>query len=292
MVSFVTLLCYTSRLERMLFMPIKKYVIGVDLGGTKIFTALADQKGRILSEIVLSTDASKGQVFVINIIKQSIVQVLESAGKTISQIKAIGIGAPGPVLSKQGVIVNPPNLPGWKAVPLAGILRKAFKVPVYLENDANAAAVGEMKFGAAQGAKNFLYVTVSTGIGGGIVIDGKVYGGSNGSAGEIGHTIIEPTGEMCGCGRRGCFEIMASGRALVRYGKEFLGKELQPIEIEQLAKKGDPGALKAIDRLAYYLAIGLGNQINTLSPELLVIGGGLSYELFKRICTSRKFKRM
>jgi glucokinase len=173
-------------------------------------------------------------------------------------------------------VVNPPNLPGWKAVPLAAILKKAFKVPVYLENDANAAAVGELKFGAAEGAKNFLYVTVSTGIGGGIVIDGKVYGGSNGSAGEIGHTIIDPTGEVCGCGRKGCFEIMASGRALVRYGKEFLGKELTPIEIEDLARQGNRQALKAIDRLVYYLAIGLGNQINTLSPELIVVGGGLS----------------
>jgi len=254
----------------------KKYVIGVDLGGTKILTALADAKGKILAEVHLFTEADKGQKEVIGRVKKTVSMVLEKAGASLKQVKCIGVGAPGPVISSKGLIVAPPNLPGWKSVPLGKILKKAFKVPVILENDANAAALAEFYFGAARGTKDCIYLTVSTGIGGGIIIDGKLYVGSNGTAGEIGHTIIAPGADVCGCGHQGCFEIMASGRALTRYGLEFMGKELEPLEIQALAHKGEKGALQAINKLACYLAIGVANQINTLSPERVVIGGGLA----------------
>lgn len=244
-----------------------KYIVGIDLGGTKIAAALSDEKGKIITDINVPTHASQGKNQVIKNIKRAINTLL--SGKK-SKLKAIGIGAPGPILYEKGIIINPPNLPGWKRVNLKSILEKEFGVPVFVDNDANCAALGEAKFGVGKSAKDFIYITVSTGIGGGIIIDRKLYRGKNGSAGEFGHMIIDPQGYKCGCGNVGDFEAMASGTSI----KTRSGEDAMAIHIQ--AQQGDAKAIKVIEETAKYLGIGIANLINIFDPEVVVVGGGLS----------------
>ena len=245
----------------------KKIIIGLDLGGTKIAAAAADERGRILSELIVPTEAPKGKKQVIANLERAIETLARSVkGKLIK----IGVGVPGPIDYNQGLVIEPPNLPGWKRVNLKAILTKRFKVPVFIDNDANCAALGEALFGAGKSARNFIYMTVSTGIGGGIIIDRKVYRGANGSAGEFGHMIIDPRGYKCGCGNRGDLEAMASGTSI----KTRSGEDAMAIHIR--AQQGDRKAIKVINDTAKYLGIGIANLVNIFNPEMVVIGGGLS----------------
>lgn len=245
----------------------KKIIIGLDLGGTKIAAAAANEKGRILSELIVPTEAQKGKKQVIANLERAIETLARSVkGKLIK----IGVGVPGPIDYNEGLVIEPPNLPGWKRVNLKAILTKRFKVPVLIDNDANCAALGEALFGAGKSARNFIYMTVSTGIGGGIIIDRKVYRGANGSAGEFGHMIIDPRGYKCGCGNRGDLEAMASGTSI----KTRSGEDAMAIHIR--AQQGDQKAIKVIRETARYLGIGIANLVNIFNPELVVVGGGLS----------------
>jgi len=245
----------------------KKIIIGLDLGGTKIAAAAADERGRILSELIVPTEAQKGKKQVIANLERAIETLARSVkGKLIK----IGVGVPGPIDYNQGLVIEPPNLPGWKRVNLKAILTKRFKAQVFIDNDANCAALGEALFGAGKSARNFIYMTVSTGIGGGIIIDRKVYRGANGSAGEFGHMIIEPRGYKCGCGNRGDLEAMASGTSI----KTRSGEDAMAIHIR--AQQGDRKAIKVIKETARYLGIGIANLVNIFNPELVVVGGGLS----------------
>ena len=245
----------------------KKIIIGIDLGGTKIAAAASDECGCILSEIIVPTEANKGKKqVVLNIVKA--IECLSHSLK--SKISSIGIGVPGPIDYKKGLVINPPNLPGWKKVNLKEELSKFFKVPIFIDNDANCAALGEALFGAGQKANDFIYITVSTGIGGGIIIDRKIYRGANGSAGEFGHMIIDPNGYKCGCGNHGDLEAMASGTSI----RTRSGEDAMAIHIK--AQQGDKKAIKVINETAYYLGIGIANLVNIFNPELVVVGGGLS----------------
>jgi glucokinase len=185
-------------------------------------------------------------------------------------LKAIGIGAPGPILYEQGIVMGAPNLPGWKRVKLKQILQREFKVPVFVDNDANCAALAELKFGAGRGLKNIIFLTISTGVGGGIIIDGQLYRGTMGAAGEFGHMIVDSKGYRCGCGNVGCLEAQASGRAIKRR------TGMDAISVELAARQGDPKAIKAIQITAHYLAIGIANLVNIFNPEMVIVGGGLS----------------
>lgn len=245
-------------------------IIGVDLGGTKILTALADSKGGILSVVKIDTEAASGPEKVLSNITRSIILAAKQAKVPLSRISKIGIGAPGPILGK-AIIVSPPNLPGWKNVNIKSILQKKLQKHVRVENDANAAALGELCFGAGKGFKNLIYITISTGIGGGIIIDGKIYRGALGTAGEVGHMVLEPKGPECGCGRRGCLEALAAGPAIAK----MAGKK-NALEAEIAARKGDKKSLKAIRTAAKYIGIGIGNLNNILNPDIFVIGGGVS----------------
>jgi glucokinase len=191
----------------------------------------------------------------------------------------------------EGVVVSPPNLPGWKEVPLRDLLEKRLEIPTFLENDANAAALGEHCFGAGRGSKQMIYITVSTGIGGGFILDGKLYHGADGVAAEIGHMTILPHGPHCGCGNQGCLEALASGTAIAREGRALLLRGL-PTRIAELANQdpkavsaklvaeaaqlGDPRAEEIIHKAMDYLGIGVANLVNLLNPELVVIGGSLT----------------
>ena len=255
----------------------KKYVIGIDLGGTKILTALADAKGKILAEAHLFTGADKGQKEVIGRVKKTVFMVLEKAGASLKQVKCIGVGAPGPVISSKGLIVAPPNLPGWKSVPLGKILKQAFKVPVILENDANAAALAEFYFGAARGTKNCVYLTVSTGIGGGIIIEGKLYRGANFTAAEIGHIPINENGPLCSCGGKGCLERYVGNKHILQTAKKRLkNKNVTLEDLTQLAKDGNRIAIEIWQSIGKHIGIALAGVVNVLNPSKIVIGGGVS----------------
>lgn len=247
---------------------LKRYVIGIDLGGTKIAAGIIDLKnGKILIDVNIPTEAQKGRKAVIDKIKKSIYALIQSSK---IKITAIGIGIPGPILYKKGIVINPPNLPGWKHVNLKNILEKEFKLPIFVDNDANCAALGEAIFGAGKHAKDFIYLTISTGIGGGIIIDRKLYRGKDGSAGEFGHMIIDPKGFKCGCGNYGDFESMASGTSVKTRSNE------NAMAIHIKAQQQDKYAISVIQDTAKYLGIGLVNIVNIFNPELIVIGGGLS----------------
>jgi len=238
----------------------KRYIVGIDLGGTKIAAALANPKGKILNQITIPTEAKKGPQAVLSNLKRAIKAVSQS-----HRISSIGVSAAGPIDHRTGVIKDPPNLP-FKKLDLKQGLRKFFKVPVYIENDANAAALAEFKFGSGRKAKNFIFVTISTGIGGGIIINGKLYRGANGAAGEIGHMVIDKNGPKCGCGLPGDMEALGSGRAF----------KPDPIAVEKAAKKGKAWAKKNIDKVARDLGYGFASLINIFNPEMIIVGGGIS----------------
>ncbi|MFC1570930.1 ROK family protein [Candidatus Margulisiibacteriota bacterium] len=242
-------------------------IIGIDLGGTKIAGVLTTPSGKVLMDVQIPTEASKGKKQVIENIKKAIRTLIQSHKV---KIKAIGIGAPGPILYDKGIVIEAPNLSGWKNVQLRQILKREFKVPVFVDNDANCAALAEAWFGAGKFVRHFIYITVSTGIGGGIVIDKKVYRGTTGSAGEFGHMIIDSGNAKCGCGNTGCLEALASGTAL----KRLAG--MDAISAHLAAHQGDKKAKKAIREIAHYLAIGIANLVNIFNPELVIVGGGLS----------------
>ncbi len=265
------------------------YYLGVDLGGTKILTALADEEGNLLERSNVETEAAKGREVIIKNILHSIDNVLDNSGVNRSEIAKIGIGSPGPLNSKTGVIYETANLP-WKNVPLTDIIQEKTGLPANLENDANAAARGEKWFGAGRDVDHMIYVTVSTGIGGGIIIDRSILQGKEGAGGEIGHMIINPGGPTCGCGNSGCMEAMASGTAIARMGREALAEDkngiiaemsgsdpekIDAILIANAAKKGDQKAQEIYNTAGYYLGIGMANLINIFNTEKIVFGGGV-----------------
>ena len=265
--------------------------IGVDLGGSKILTAVVDPQGRILSSDESVTPATKGRQAIIQSIIDSAHHALEQAGVGISEICAIGVGAAGISNPEAGILFTSPNLPGLRDVPLRDIVQERLGKKAFLINDANAAALGEFYFGAARGARNFIYITLSTGIGGGIVIDGKIYTGALGAAGEVGHMTIDDDGPVCNCGNRGCWETLASGTALAREARrrikegartsilDYADGDVEKVTaqvIHSAAEQGDGLAKELIAQIGYYVGVGLANLINIFNPELIVIGGGLS----------------
>ncbi len=266
-----------------------EYVIGVDLGGTKILTALSDSKGNIKAKVLKDTEADGGKEVVIDNIKYSVYKVLEKAGVEIEDVAGLGLGVPGPINIEEGIIYNTPNLD----LDNVNIIERlaGLDLPIFLENDANAAALGEKYFGAGVKSDDLLYVTISTGIGGGIVIDGQVFHGSNAGAGEIGHmTIIPDSKQKCGCGNYGCWEAVASGTALANKAKKELKAGRESLMGEMLAsldeingeivtkayREGDDLAKEIIVQTSEYLGIGFANLINIFNPEIIVIGGGVS----------------
>lgn len=266
-----------------------KFVIGVDLGGTKINTGIVDEKGRVHRSIKVPTLANEGPYPVIERIKKSIYDVLKEQNMDIKDIGGIGIISPGPIDSDRGLVINPSNLPGWDHIPIVNILNEEFHLPVMLDNDANAAALAEYLFGSGKGLKNFVYITVSTGIGGGVILDGKLYRGANSNAGEVGHMTIDFKGPKCNCGNIGCFEVYASGTGLARFakravqeGKDTLIKELagekdiNAQHVFEAAILKDPVALELVDNEAFYLGVGISNILTFANPERIAIGGGIS----------------
>lgn len=285
----------------------RSYVVGVDLGGTKISTAVADLNGVIKSKCVIPTEAIKGDMHVLNNIYNAIENAIKEAQITVEEVKAIGIGSPGPLDSEKGIIVTTPNLP-FKNFDIVNPIKEKFKVDTYLDNDANVAAIGEYMLGAGIGTKNMVYVTVSTGVGGGAILDGKIYRGATSNALEIGHTTVSIDGPICGCGNIGCLEAMSSGTAIAKRANEVLTSKLETslrkyetvtsFEVFEEAKAGDVIANEIIDRAMMYLGVGIANIISSFDPEKVVIGGGVSkagnvvFDKIQEVVNRRNFKIM
>ena len=260
----------------------KKYVVGVDLGGTKIYTALVDLEGNVKNEVIIKTEAEKGEVVVLNKILDTIDTVLNNVD--INEVLAIGVGSPGPLDVKNGLIVYTPNLP-FKNFNIVKPIKEKYNLPTYLDNDANVATLGEFMFGAGRGTENMVFVTASTGIGGGAIINGKLFRGSTGNALEIGHMTVLKGGPRCGCGNDGCGESLGSGTAIMRTAQEAVKSnaitslknfsEVTAKEVFEEAKKGDRIANEILTNALSYLGITIANIANTFDPDMIVIGGGV-----------------
>ncbi len=261
-------------------------VLGIDIGGTKLAAGVVDVEGRILTRAEVPTQAVEGPERVLGRIVQLAEKVLARSETSHVPVRRIGIGCAGPVDRKAGLILDPPNLPGWTQVPLVEHFEQALGLPVVLENDANAAALGEFRYGAGKGAQSLVYLTVSTGIGGGIILDGKIWHGLKDTAGEIGHMTLLPDGPLCGCGNRGCLEALASGPSIVRRARELLAAgrdsrlrdlgEFTSTDIARLAQEGDLVAGEVWQGAVKFLALGVTAAITILAPERVVIGGGVT----------------
>ncbi|MCD4710811.1 MAG: ROK family protein [Bacteroidales bacterium] len=265
---------------------------GVDIGGTKCSMALIDEEGKILDKIYTCAHVSESEEGLVSMVAGHVKEILQRNQMMQSDLPAIGVGCAGHIRHKDGVIITTSNLEGFNNYPLRDALQSHFEVPVILDNDANAQAYGEYKFGAGQGYDDMIFVTISTGIGAGIVINGKLYRGMTGTAGEFGHTIVEPESELvCSCGNRGCIMACACGMALpylfekkLKEGKKTKLKMPPNFNISkingQTLKKGldmdDPLSKEVISDSAYYVGIGLYNLFQTLNPPLIVLGGGLT----------------
>ncbi len=267
----------------------EKIVGAIDLGGTKILSAVVDQHGTVLATDRRPTDPG-GPKPVIADMAGSLRSACERAHVSVEGLLGVGVSAAGPIDAATGVISNAPNLPGWRNVPLASLLTEQLGVPVLLENDANAAAVAEHTFGAGRGSRQMIYITISTGIGGGIIVDGRLYRGAAGAAGEIGHVMLVPDGPLCGCGQRGCLEALASGTSMAREARAAVaagnspalqriadeGRELTAEAVSEAAAGGDPAAAEIIASAAQWLGMGLVVLVHLFNPERIIIGGGAS----------------
>lgn len=285
----------------------EKYVVGIDLGGTKISGALATLEGKIILKDIMATNAHEGEEAVLKRIIALIDKIMDSGKVHIEEIRAIGIGSPGPLNAKTGTIIETPNLP-FKNFNLTGPIAKKFQIPVYLDNDANVAALGEYVLGAGKGTENMIYITVSTGVGGGAILNGKIYRGSNSNALEVGHTTVEPKGYRCNCGNYGCVEAMASGTAIAKRAEEAIERGLDTTltrydkvtayEVFQEAKTGDKVAQDVLNSCLNYLGICVANVINSFDPDMVVIGGGVSkggkivFHKVKEVVNERCMKAM
>lgn len=270
-----------------------EYIVGVDLGATKILTGIATSDGKILYKEKLPTWSERGAGDILDRLCCSIKHVVSQAGITSKQVIGIAVATPGPLSYPDAVVRNSPNL-NWDYIPFKAELSKSLDTDVIVEKDTNMAVLGEYYFGRKCRYKQMLYITVSTGIGGGIITEGQVYHGANGGAGEIGHMVVEPDGPLCGCGRRGCLEAMVSGSAiakeikgLIAQGKgrgilaccENENKEIGAREVGIAARKGDPEAVEIIDNIVKYLGTGISNLVNIINPEIVVLGGGVALGL-------------
>lgn len=266
------------------------YYVGIDLGGTNIAGGLVDENGKILSELSVPTMAERDYKEIVKDMADVSKKVIEKAGVSIDDVAGVGIGCPGAIDNANGVCTYSNNL-HMDHANIAEEFRKHLDLPVNLENDANAAALGEYAING-NGVNNFVFVTLGTGVGGGIILDGKIFRGFNGVGAELGHTVVNQDGEMCNCGRRGCWEAYASVSALIRLTREAMDNAPDSLMHEEAkkegkvsgmtsfaaAKKGDKAAQAVVDKYFEYIGVGITNIVNTFQPEKVVIGGSISKE--------------
>jgi glucokinase len=263
-------------------------ILGVDIGGTKSAVVLARTDGEILQRLSEPTRPDlRGPQEVLEHLAALAREVMAAGNAMASDIRGLGVSCGGPLDSKTGVVHAPPNLPNWEHVPVKTFFEDALGLPVRVENDANATALAEWRFGAGQGAQNVIFLTMGTGIGGGLILDGRLYRGANDLAGEIGHQTILLNGPLCGCGKHGCLEALASGPAIARLARESMrygrhkrvlalagGRpgDITAAHVVEAAKEGDVFAQQILDEAGTYMGVGIANLIQILNPERIIIG--------------------
>lgn len=265
-----------------------KSVLGVDVGGTKVAVGPVDRTGKLLARPLMASSQAVGTAALVGGLEETLRQAMTDFSRF--EPDAVGLACAGTVDGARGVVVSSPNLP-LKEVPLAAMLEKSLGIPVFLENDANAAVLGEVAVGAAVGLEHVVMLALGTGVGGGLFLGGRLYRGAGGAAAELGHVIVQADGLPCRCGNRGCLEMYASGSALGRFAQVRAGDErtdptgalrrlqtrdrLTGREVSRLAHEGDPGALGVVRELAGWLGIGLVSMAHIFDPEMIVVGGGV-----------------
>lgn len=261
-------------------------VAGIDIGGTKIAIALETMQGERISSRQFPTRVELGPEAILDNIVSSLYDMSDEAQV---RLMAIGLSCPGSIDRTRGLPLRSIHLPGWHEFAVVRWIEERLRVPTVIENDAKLAALGEYVYGAGRGFRNIFYITISTGIGGGIIIDGEILHGLGNGAGEVGHTIVLPDGPLCGCGLRGCLDALCSGTAIVRRARKLLAKgapsliermvnhtdEITAQTIAVAAQSGDPLACEIWAEMIHFLSIGIGNVITILAPEAVILGGGV-----------------
>ncbi|MDO5088857.1 MAG: ROK family protein [Leptotrichiaceae bacterium] len=276
------------------------YYVGMDLGGTNTKIGLVDEGGNIIFTTIVKTESMEGFEKTVERLSKILIEQVKGSNINFDDVKGVGLGVPGPVV-KERIVKFWANFPWPKEVDLAAEFEKHLNKKVKVDNDVNVITLGEMWKGAAQGYKNVLGLAIGTGIGGGIIADSKLVSGKNGAGGEVGHTKVEKDGKLCGCGQNGCWEAYASATGLIREAESrltvhknnrlhekitLMGRTLEAKDIFDAAKEGDEFSLNLVDYEAEYIALGIGNLLNVLDPEIIVIGGGVSLAgeiLFDRV---------
>ncbi|MBR7007748.1 MAG: ROK family glucokinase [Ruminococcus sp.] len=268
-----------------------KHYIGIDLGGTNIKAGIVNENYEIVTKATTKTMLPRPAEEICADMAKVSLEAMQQAGLTLDDIESIGIGTPGTANSETGIIEYSNNL-GFLNLPVVEIMQKHINKPIFVENDANAAAYGEFVAGAAKGANDAVCITLGTGVGGGIIINGKIYSGFNFAGAEIGHTVIDPNGPECTCGRKGCFEVFSSATGLVRMTKEAMLEDKSSIMWQMneedgkvsartafnAMRAGDRAGKAVVDKYIKYLACGITNTINIFQPDILCIGGGVCNE--------------
>ncbi len=256
-----------------------RLAVGVDFGGTNIKCGLVTLSGRVVRSHTFASAACAKPAAFIECVARSVEQLAAAEGIRRSALAGIGVGAPGPVDGQRGLVQLLVNVPGWRKVPLASRLTRRLHLRAVIDNDVNLVTLGEWSFGAGRGARNLVCLTLGTGVGGGLMIEGRLFRGSSGTAGELGHMVIDPRGPRCGCGARGCLEAHVGTAAIVRLGRAIPRQGIGPLTPEQItraAERGNRRAQAVWARIGAQLGIGLANVVNLLNPDRIVIGGGVA----------------
>lgn len=261
----------------------------IDLGGTKVRALVADLDGRVCGYDLRPSETARGLDLTLGRMAESLAAAARAAGVEIKALHGVGVASPGAIDAERGVVAGAPQLPGWRDVPLAAVMSERLGVPVCLENDATAAALGEHRYGAGRGTRDMIYLTISTGVGGGIIIDGGLYRGTSGAAGELGHVILDPDGPPCHWCGRGCLESFSSGTNIARRGEEEIAAGRAPVlarlcgpeggvtaeMMARAAEAGDEDCRAALADAGRYLGLALASFVNIFNPDAIVIGGGV-----------------
>jgi glucokinase-like ROK family protein len=269
--------------------PHRGYVVGIDLGATHASLLLTDFAARVLEETEIPIDINQGPQACLAILEQHFQILLDRVNLTPSDLMAVGMGVPGPVVANAGMVSSPPIMPGWDHYPIVEHLQANWSCPVSLNNDAELGALGEWAYGAGRGERHLAYIKVGTGIGAGLLLDGRIYRGAAGCAGEIGHVTIREGGPRCTCGSQGCLEALAGGGAIarqaleaVRAGKRTQLSTIQPPEsitaksVASAARHGDLVSQQIMAEAGHYLGVAISSLVNLVNPSIVIIGGGVS----------------
>ena len=254
----------------------KKFFIGVDLGGTNLRLGLLDSRYKIKDKITFGTKKFIKKEDLIQALIDSIYKIITDHALNKKDILGVGLGLPGPIDVRQGTVHFFPNIAGFRDVNLKSILEKKLRLPVFLDNDANLMSLAESKLGAAKGFKNALCLTLGTGVGGGVIINGDIYRGSSFAAGEVGHIPINERGPRCNCGGRGCLEAYVGNQKILRQAKRLFKRDIALEELSRLAVRGNRQAIKVWSGVGMRLGVALAGAVNLLNPDAIVIGGGVA----------------